>query len=116
MFDDIPNKEEILSFDNIHNLPPDFTGWYWDKQYKAVQHAVNGKMHRHNGPAVKSAKVYYWYQYGKMHRLNGPARLDLYCSVYNEYWINDEYYEEEDYWSHPLVIQNKIDSILNEKI
>lgn len=52
----------------------------------------------------------------KWHRLDGPALIDSQGVV--GYWIDDVQYKEEDYWKHPLVIENKmleiIEEVLNE--
>lgn len=45
------------------------------------------------------------------HRLDGPATI--YGSGNKGFWINDYYFNEENYWNHPLVIEAKLKMILN---
>lgn len=54
---------------------------------------------------------------GKWHRVDGPADFTIdyitKISVRTQYWINDhKINSEEDYWNHPLVMKNKLNSIL----
>lgn len=46
----------------------------------------------------------------KNHRLDGPAKI--YGNGDCEFWINGNEYKPEEFWNHPLVIENKIKSIL----
>lgn len=50
----------------------------------------------------------FWYQHGKCHRLDGPAREYPNGNKYH-YYINDVFYNEEEYW-----IKIKEDSYLKD--
>lgn len=54
---------------------------------------------------------------GNWHRIDGPADYTIdyltKIAVSTQYWINDKKIDsEEKYWNHPLVMKNKLDSIL----
>jgi len=50
----------------------------------------------------------------KPHRINGPARISIGPQkTYNFFYIDSRCYSEEKYWNHPLVIKNKLNSIIN---
>jgi hypothetical protein len=58
-----------------------FTGglsWYYD-----------GKLHRDNGPAMKTNYGTYYYKHGELHRLDGPA---IKTTLNEEYWIDGREY------------------------
>lgn len=62
-------------------------------------------IHNDNGPAVvyKSGMYKAWYIDGKIHREDGPARE--WSSGNVEYWLNGEFYKEEEYWKEVAKIK-----------
>lgn len=44
------------------------------------------------------------------HRLNGPAKS--YSELETEFWINGVELDTENYWKHPLVINEMLSNIL----
>jgi len=55
-------------------------------------------------------KKLYWMFEGDIHKLDGPAVLTDAGSI--TYSIDHVEYTEEDFWEHPMVLQNKLDKIL----
>lgn len=56
-----------------------------------------------------------WFTIGKKyHRVDGPAVVE--GSGTQQWWINGIRCTEEQYWLHPLVIQHKLESVLNANI
>lgn len=56
------------------------------------------------GDKKKQQRVY------KNHRLDGPAKI--YVNGDCEFWIDGDEYGPEEFWNHPLVIKNKLESVL----
>lgn len=52
----------------------------------------------------------FWMKNGNFHRLDGPAIVE-YHGI-KSYYINHRVMSKENYYSHPLVIQHKLDKIL----
>lgn len=52
-------------------------------------------------------------QYGfiNYHRLNGPA-IEYDYGGYKGWYIEGKEYTEEQFWNHPLVVENKFNKIL----
>lgn len=51
------------------------------------------------------------------HRLDGPAVLYSFvdgtiAEFGDEFWVDGTCYTEEEYWNHPLVVEEKLKSIL----
>lgn len=68
---------------------------------------------------ISDEQVYCWIAgKQKFHRLTGPALVYLDVRfkhkkvAYVEYWINDKQYSQLEFFDHPLVIENKLKSIL----
>lgn len=104
------NENEFLT---ISNVPNDFEGKAIIK-IKNDQYwfAVGKIIHREDGPAIIfSNGVKYWFNHGKIHRLDGPACT--YNSGEKEFWINDQFYSEEQYWKHPLILEHLMNQIIN---
>ena len=62
-------------------------------------------------------KVYSVFVNGKKHCLTGPATeiINEFGIITNkQYWIDNAAYSEEKVWQHPLVIQYKLDRILEQ--
>lgn len=59
-----------------------------------------------------------WYENGLSHRLGGYARYWYHDGVlYGQWYINGKrILRELEYQNHPLVLQNKIDRIINESL
>lgn len=103
-------------FEEIHNVPEDFEGHclikssgnqYWFKKGRAS--------HREDGPAVIWADGdEYWWCNNLIHRIGGPAGLiETEDEQEHQFWIHGFPYEEEDYWNHPLLIEFKLNNIIN---
>lgn len=77
---------------------------------------IHGVSHRENGEPAKIEYDYkHWVVNGQLHRLDGPASIwEDDTGEENDYYIHDNHYKEEEYWSHPLVIKNKLESILEK--
>lgn len=103
----------MQKFQIITEVPIDFEGQCFIVDYECVCWFIKGKKyHRKDGPAlIFDDGIKIWYENDKRHRLDGPAYID--SKNKNEYWIDDIKYDEEDYWQHPLVVKNKLSSILN---
>ena len=79
----------------------------------------NGKFHRIDGPSIEyNSGSKHWYQNGKRHRIDGPAIEWCYGS--KSYYIKGKFYDENEYWEHPLVKNElrikKLKRILNGKM
>lgn len=55
-----------------------------------------------------------FFKNGKLHRLDGPAifHFNGWPSHWDDYYIDGTEYSEEEFWNHPLVMANKLKSIL----
>lgn len=49
------------------------------------------------------------------HRLDGPAIIDPSGRESPTFWINDKGIRENEFWKHPLVIENTLQKILELK-
>lgn len=47
----------------------------------------------------------------KYHRLDGPAIINDKVKL-KSYYIDNKKFDEDQYWKHPLVVQNTIEEIL----
>jgi len=109
-------KHQFYSWDD---LPHEFHGEcnFLDEKGR-ITHYLNllsGKIrHKENGPAVIKPYTKYWFRHDILHRLDGPAVVGF-NNNRKDYFINDFWYEEQEYWNHPLVIEYKLNKILNEK-
>ena len=105
----------MQKFQIITEVPIDFEGQCFIVDYECVCWFIKGKKyHRKDGPAlIFDDGIKIWYENDKRHRLNGPAVINQNGWQEEEFWIDDTEYEEEDYWQHPLVVKNKLSSILN---
>lgn len=74
---------------------------------------LNGRLHNTDGPAYfnRSSKNEVWCMFGQHHRVGGPAVVH---ESFVEYYIDDVEYMEEDYWKHPLVVEHKLNMIVND--
>jgi len=83
---------------------------FFNRSSKNEVWCMFGKHHRVGGPAVVQKYLQKWFFEGKRHRLDGPAYVH---EDFIEYYIDDVVYMEEDYWKHPLVVEAKLNKILN---
>ena len=93
-------------------IPRTFTGCCYVEQDRKRQWMVDGVLHRINGPAVETDDDWeYWFFDGLLHRLDGPAVSDPRLNF--QFYIFGKKIEQLKYWSHPLVIAEKIKRIEN---
>lgn len=107
-----PHRYTIPNISSIRDIPEDYVGWVFNLNFSFVEHIVNRKVHRKDGPSSTSGRVFYWYQNDMLHRLDGPSRFDPYHPEYDEYHIKDEEYTRQEYWNHPLVLEYKLNKII----
>ena len=82
-------------------VPHDFTGIATaDDNHFHLKFYLNGFIHRLDGPAVVRTQRTGIYSYTQK----------------NAYWIHGIQIPEEKYWSNPLVVQYKLNGIINENI
>jgi len=100
-------------FYHWNNIPDDFVGRCYCKLQAAYYWIGKNKVyHREDGPAVLyDSGTEIWMKDGKHHRLDGPA-ISHKTNNEKSFFINDDEYYEDEYWKHPLVIANKLKSIL----
>lgn len=55
-----------------------------------------------------------FFKNGKLHRLDGPAifHFNGWPSDWDDYYIDGKEVSETEFWNHPLVIANKLKTIL----
>lgn len=71
---------------------------------KIKRFTYQGRLHREDGPAVKTENFHVWWLYGKVHRVDGPAIiwLSLYADEGRyEYYLNNKHLSKED-WEESL--------------
>lgn len=78
----------MISFKDINDVPNNFTGCYVNRQYNEIVYRLNGKYHRLGGPAVLDP--------------NGDKCFYLFGKPYSEI----------EYWCLPLVVDYKLNQIL----
>lgn len=99
-------------FRDFLEIPFKFEGHCYVEDHRAEFWLIKGRTkHRLDGPAkiYKSGTVQWWVN-GKLHRLDGPAIK--YSNGRADYSINGEFYDKENYWNHPLVIESKLNQII----
>lgn len=118
------NLEDLSSIDydtlpEYSSLPADFCGESYVQYYSSICKGwyKNGKLHREDGPAIirLSDKTEIWYFEGRRHRIGGPAQTyfqDLETKI-KIFMLNEEYFSEKNYWKHPLVLEYKLNKILD---
>ena len=79
---------------------------YWLEPFKI--------RHCETGPAVIwDSGSRFFFVNNKRHRINGAA-IEL-CDGEKEYYIHGkQYFSELEYWNHPLVVEYKLNSIIND--
>jgi hypothetical protein len=98
--------EEIQEFEDLFDLPGNFTGKCKIKSGGRTIYLLNGKYHRLDGPAIENANGYKaWYKKGYPHRLDGPA---VEYSGGTKHWYKEgERYSKEEFNDLPEVIMYK---------
>lgn len=81
---------------NFHSAPKNSFGWWYIVQEDMVAHIKNGQRHNVDGPAV----IYF----------DDDIDEDLLDPVHIHY-VDGDYYDEKDYYKHPLVMENMINKI-----
>lgn len=94
-------------------VPKTFEGCCYITESRSIFWFKKGKIyHREDGPAIISDEgPKYWYQNHKPHRLCGAAFE--YSAGQKIFYINGKLLSEQDYWTHPLVIEHKLNSIIS---
>lgn len=79
-------------------LPQDFIGWIC---------LIDKDIPKHSYVYIKNRYP---------HRIDGPAVIEFSTKHRNwmgkQFWLNNQNYEEQDYWNHELVVNHKINKIL----
>lgn len=101
-------------FKRWDDIPDDFEGQcYIEKsqdEYWLIKKRIS---HREDGPAIiYSHGTQVWYQNNLIHRLDGPVMIFAKNSDRNVFYIHNVSYNEEKFWNHPLVIEHKLNKIL----
>jgi hypothetical protein len=96
----------------------EFTGWCIIQIFPGsaeVRHYVNGVLKNEHGPAIINVntlqQVWMTNDCAMFHRLDGPAIINF-KNLTVEWFINGVEYNKEQFWSHPLVVQNKLNKLL----
>jgi len=99
------------TFETTSCIPFDFEGECYLWQHSRRWYKKGKLLHRENGPAVEFDNgTKYWLINNQYHRVDGPARE--YYSGVKEWFIFDKEFLEKEYWKHPLVIEYKINKLL----
>lgn len=103
----------MITFDYWTDIPDDFEGHCYAKNYGTQYWYTKYKtLHNNDGPAIiKSSGPIQWFKNGKCHRLGGPAITNF--NGREHYYIYGEWMTPKEYWEHPLVIEYKLNSILD---
>jgi len=102
-------------FDCWLDVPDDFEGCCYICSLKGHYWIKPGKkFHCETGPAVIwDSGSRFFFVNNKRHRINGAA-IEL-CDGEKEYYIHGkQYFSELEYWNHPLVVEYKLNSIIND--
>lgn len=109
-------------FENADKIPVGYSGHCYVEKDGAQYWILNKdsscsyRLHREDGPAtVYDNGSWVWTRYDKLHRIGGPAckiKTDNGIEYEYEYWIDGQKYTEEQYWNHPLIVEYKFKSIL----
>lgn len=103
-----------MTFDTWYDVPENFIGQCFIKCYETYFLIkknkkivfLNGKIRMFSNSAC------WWYDHkDNIHRLDGPAIINPKKNI-KEYWINGMPYNKQDYWNHPLVLEYRINKIL----
>ena len=112
-------------FYNKDEIPKNFTGvaivsFSTGTKYKGW--FEDGELHREDGPAVImiGSLGETWYYKGLRHRIGGPAQIYYSGSALLHststkveiYMIYGTYYSSINFWKHPLVLEYKLNKIL----
>lgn len=102
----------MIEFESDMEIPGDFTGHCKELIFGNEYWYIEGLLHREDGPAVVyKSGVKYWYRHGEKHREDGPC--EEHCDGYMVYCLFGAYYDEKEYYEHPLVLKHKMNSILS---
>lgn len=105
-------KKKLKCFNQWRNVPDDFLGECYIEDIDQIFWLNPNKVyHRINGPAVIYKSGEQWWEHGKLHRLDGPALIIVNTK---RYFVRDRLFEEDEFWSHPLVLKHKLEKILQE--
>lgn len=113
---------EFVSF---YKIPEDFIGWcrIHDSRDEFTQVVFVRNKQYDSCPNITTPNYYVmsndfntteycsYHKVGTWHNLNGPARRWA-STPRSSYIIEDEIYDEENYWKHPLVASNLLNNII----
>lgn len=96
----------MQEFEDIHSIPPLFTGKCKIKKVSLIAYYLDGQLHRLDGPALEWLDgTKRWKKAGKLHCLSGPA--EEYADGSRYWWVEGNEYSEEDFNVLPEVIMYK---------
>lgn len=113
MVEQMQGSDRPISFPGWWDIPSDFEGDCCFNDRGVECSLVKGKLfHNPNGPAyyIPDSGYTEWRIKNMRHRLGGPAAYNNGGLI--QFWIYDQYYKEQDYWNHPLVVEHKLKEIL----
>lgn len=93
-----------VSYQSAHSK---YTGWVsYDEYYFYLTYGVHHRIGKPASVNKKTGKLT-WIEKGNYHRLNGPSTEEGY------FYIGGIRYSEENFWNHPLVVEYKLEQILD---
>lgn len=126
-YEELKKKVQLYPvFKHFSEIPKEFVGWcimptefdesiqitfITDKQYTSdptQHHLPNYYVMSSN---LNATEYCAFHKNGVWHNLNGPARRWA-NNIVKCYLIDNQSYEEQDYWKHPLVAINVLNNIL----
>lgn len=103
----------MVVFYKWDDIPDSFEGWCRVKSTGNCYWLIKNKIiHKEDGPACISEdnELKSWFNNDLLHRLDGPAIVG---PVYKMFFIHGKRISEGNYWSHPQVLINKLNIIMN---
>ena len=103
-------------FETQDCVPDNFTGTCRIEEEECVITFKNGMYHSDFTPCfIYDSGEEEWWQNGLIHRLDGPAFNELVVTHVGRFFISGKGYAEKEYWSHPFVVEHKLNKILNHE-
>ena len=114
------DKLQITTFEYLHLIPDDFTGWCFVLNNSTRYYYKNKKFSidpaNPDEPSLsKTGSSSWWIENAGKHRIGGPARIWKKHNIF-EFWIENKKYSEKQYWSHPLIVDYTIKKILEYSV
>lgn len=109
--------EQVLGVNSNKDL---YTSWEKDGWYYNANKNESGSIlyrknkQYHTCPIYKQSMIFTsgmlrWFYNNKAHNICGPFQI---FGLERHYCINDKRLSEEEYWKHPLVLEHKLNKIL----